>query len=39
MESSTVCAASATALLFGGFAGVMWVFLRSVSLHLQICWQ
>lgn len=39
MESSTVCAASATALLFGGFAGVMWVFMRSVSLHLQICWQ
>ncbi|PKS07931.1 hypothetical protein jhhlp_006541 [Lomentospora prolificans] len=39
METSTVCAASATALLFGGFAAVMWVFLRSVSLHLQICWQ
>lgn len=39
MKTSTVCAASATALLFGGFAGVMWVFLRSVSLHLQICWQ
>lgn len=39
MESSTMCAASATALLFGGFAGVMWVFLRSVCLHLQICWQ
>lgn len=39
MKSSTVCAASATALLFGGFAGVMWVFLRSLSLHLQICWQ
>lgn len=39
METNTVCAASATALLFGGFAGVMWVFLRSVSLHLQICWQ
>ncbi|MBE3046460.1 hypothetical protein IMZ48_28800 [Candidatus Bathyarchaeota archaeon] len=39
MKSSTVCAASATALLFGGFSGVMWVFLRAVSLHLQICWQ
>lgn len=39
MSTSTVCAASATSLLFGGFAGVMWVFLRAVSLHLQICWQ
>ena len=23
----------------GGWAGVMWVFLRSLALHLQICWQ
>lgn len=39
MESNSTCAASGAFLLFGGFAGVMWVFLRSVSLHLQICWQ
>lgn len=39
MESSTVCAASGAFLLGGGWAGVMWVFLRSLSLHLQICWQ
>jgi hypothetical protein len=38
MESSTSCAASGSFLLFGGFAGVMWVLMRAVSLHLQICW-
>lgn len=26
-------------MLLGGWAGVMWAFLRSLSLHLQICWQ
>ncbi len=39
MQSSAVCAASGTALILGGWAGVMWVFLRSLSLHLQICHQ
>lgn len=39
MSSSTVCGASGTFLLLGGFAGLMWAFMRSVSLHLQICWQ
>ncbi|KAM0329918.1 hypothetical protein ACHAQA_004084 [Verticillium albo-atrum] len=39
MNTSGVCGASGSFLLFGGFAGVMWVFLRAVSLHLQICWQ
>lgn len=39
MHTSSVCGASGAFLLFGGFAGVMWVFLRSLSLHLQICWQ
>lgn len=39
MTSSPVCAASGSFLLFGGYAGLMWVFLRSFSLHLQICWQ
>ncbi|KAJ3517335.1 hypothetical protein NM208_g14718 [Fusarium decemcellulare] len=39
MKTSQVCGASGTFLLLGGWAGVMWVFLRSVSLHLQICWQ
>jgi hypothetical protein len=39
MSSSKVCAASGTLLILGGWAGVMWVFLRALSLHLQICWQ
>jgi len=39
MDTNTVCAASGSLLLLGGWGGVMWVFLRSLSLHLQICWQ
>ncbi|KAK0746292.1 hypothetical protein B0T18DRAFT_148678 [Schizothecium vesticola] len=39
MQSNSVCAASGTFLILGGWAGVLWVFLRAVSLHLQICWQ
>lgn len=39
MQTSSVCAASGTFIIIGGWAGVMWVFLRSLSLHLQICWQ
>jgi len=39
MQSSQVCAASGMFLILGGWAGVMWVFLRALSLHLQICWQ
>ncbi|KAI1341481.1 hypothetical protein F5Y15DRAFT_431222 [Xylariaceae sp. FL0016] len=39
MDTSSVCAASGAFLLAGGWAGVMWVFLRALSLHLQICWQ
>ena len=39
MKTSAVCGASGGMLLLGGFAGIMWAFLRSMSLHLQICWQ
>jgi hypothetical protein len=39
MQESKVCAASGTFLILGGWGGVMWVFMRSLSLHLQICWQ
>ncbi|KAL1868052.1 hypothetical protein VTK73DRAFT_3853 [Phialemonium thermophilum] len=39
METSHLCAASGAFIIIGGWAGVMWVFLRSLSLHLQICWQ
>jgi hypothetical protein len=34
-----MCASSGFFLIMGGWSGVMWVFLRAVSLHLQICWQ
>lgn len=39
MQTSGVCAASGTFIIIGGWAGVLWVFLRALSLHLQICWQ
>lgn len=39
MQTSSVCAASGTFIVIGGWAGVLWIFLRSLSLHLQICWQ
>ncbi|KAI2638207.1 hypothetical protein GGS21DRAFT_488908 [Xylaria nigripes] len=38
-DSSSICAASGGFLLLGGWAGIMWIFLRALSLHLQICWQ
>ena len=39
MHTSTVCGASGAFVMLGGWAGVMWAFLRSLSLHLQICWE
>ncbi|KAK3336158.1 hypothetical protein B0T19DRAFT_436957 [Cercophora scortea] len=39
MDTSPVCAASGAFLILGGWGGVLWVFLRALSLHLQICWQ
>lgn len=39
MESSLVCAFSGAFIVGGGWAGVMWVFMRALALHLQICWQ
>lgn len=39
MYSNRVCGASGAFLLVGGWACVMWIFLRALSLHLQICWQ
>ena len=39
MRSSGICAASGAFLLFGGWAVIIWVFLRALSLHLQICWE
>lgn len=39
MKSNLTCAFSGAFLLFGGWMAVMWVFLRALSLHLQICWE
>jgi 7 transmembrane receptor (Secretin family) len=39
MRSDTSCAFSGAFLLFGGWAAVLWVFWRALSLHLQICWE
>lgn len=39
MYSSLPCAFSGAFLLFGGWAAMMWVLYRALSLHLQICWQ
>jgi len=39
MHTSPVCAISGACVHFGGWAGVMWLFMRSLSLHLQICWN
>ena len=39
MYSDLTCAFSGACLVVGGFAAIMWGFLRSLSLHLQICWQ
>lgn len=39
MTTDSMCAASGFFLIIGGWAGVMWIFLRALSLHLQICWQ
>ncbi|KAF4634879.1 hypothetical protein G7Y89_g3225 [Cudoniella acicularis] len=39
MTTNTACALSGAFLIAGGWCGVMWVFLRAVALHLQICWQ
>lgn len=39
MHSDASCGVSGFFLLFGGFGGVMWVFIRSLSVHLQICWK
>lgn len=39
MYSNLACAWSGSLVLFGGLGAVMWVLNRSLSLHLQICWQ
>ncbi|KUJ24053.1 G protein-like protein-coupled receptor : GPCR, secretin-like protein [Mollisia scopiformis] len=38
-DTNKTCAFSGAFLIAGGWCGVMWVFLRALALHLQICWQ
>ncbi|KZF25875.1 hypothetical protein L228DRAFT_492 [Xylona heveae TC161] len=39
MRSDTSCALSGSFLLAGGFATMLWVFIRVLSMHLQVCWD
>lgn len=38
-HSSMTCAWSGGLLVFGGAAISLWVLLRAISMHLQICWD
>jgi hypothetical protein len=39
MHSSRTCGVSGSFILFGGLSAVTWICLRSIALHLQICWR
>ncbi|KAL2014555.1 hypothetical protein VTN00DRAFT_2080 [Thermoascus crustaceus] len=39
MRSDLSCAFTGSLLLFGGWAVVIWSFLRTIALHLQVCWE
>ncbi len=39
MKSSGTCAISGALIMFGGWGAVIWIFLRALSIHLQICWE
>lgn len=39
MKSNLSCAFSGSLLIGGGWAVVCWAFLRTLSVHLQICWR
>ena len=39
MNTSGTCAISGAFLLFGGWGTIVWVFLRALAIHLQICWE
>ncbi|KAL2218597.1 hypothetical protein M432DRAFT_377923 [Thermoascus aurantiacus ATCC 26904] len=39
MRSDLSCAFTGAFLLFGGWAVVIWSFLRTIALHLQVCWE
>lgn len=39
IHSSTSCAATGGMVVFGGMLTVCWIVVRSVFMHLQICWD
>jgi hypothetical protein len=39
MFSSTTCAFSGAFLIAGGLSFAVWIFIRALSMHLQICWD
>lgn len=39
MSSSNSCAATGGLVVFGGMLTVCWIVVRSVFMHLQICWD
>ncbi|KAF2723225.1 hypothetical protein K431DRAFT_220288 [Polychaeton citri CBS 116435] len=39
MYSSNECAASGAFIVAGGLSAVMWIFIRALSMNLQICWD
>jgi hypothetical protein len=39
MYSSITCAFSGAFLISGGLSIAMWIFIRALSMHLQICWD
>lgn len=39
IHSSTSCAATGGMVVFGGMLTVCWIVVRSIFMHLQICWD
>jgi len=39
MYSSLTCAFSGASLVSGGLSFAVWIFIRALSMHLQICWD
>lgn len=39
MYSSLTCAFSGTLILTGGFCAAVWICIRALSMHIQICWE
>nr|OQO20057.1 hypothetical protein B0A51_15686 [Rachicladosporium sp. CCFEE 5018] len=39
MYSSTTCAFSGAFIIAGGLCATMWIFIRALSMNLQICWD